>query len=105
MLKARSRLSRDEFPKTGPTRVFRGATLSMRVHKAETTKVAVVISKKTIKKAHERHILKRRIYAIVKEYMSVISACSIIIFPSGNAMLLNHKSLKQEVEGLIKQVK
>lgn len=52
--------------------------------------------------AHERHAVKRRIYAVFEDFIKKIPTASYIIFPNKGALIASQKLIKTDIEGLFK---
>ncbi|MBX4198062.1 ribonuclease P protein component [Candidatus Parcubacteria bacterium] len=77
-------------------------SLRLAVIPASSTKMAVVVPKKVQAKAHDRNLLRRRIYAIVRQYRDNLpQGFGGLIFAKPQASHLNHSDLQAEVRGLL----
>lgn len=103
MLRAISRLSREEFPKGSSPKVIRADLLTIRFYKGAFTKVSVVISKKTLPMAHDRHVIKRRIYSLFEGILKAAPTGSYVIFPNKGILTAKHKQIKAEIEQVVTQ--
>lgn len=101
MLRAVSRLSREEFPKGSSPTTHRGDLLTIRAYKGTLTKVSVVISKKTLSMAHERHVIKRRIYSLFKDILHTIPKGSYVVFPNKGILKAKQKQIKAEIDSMV----
>lgn len=124
MVPKSSRISRAEFPSHNQkATVVRGEYCTVRIYsptheskdiepnsskkriKEQTAKIAVVISKKTIKKAHERHVIKRRIVAIFWEILHSHSkkdqGNTYVIYPHKEIFKKKFSQIKKELNSLI----
>ncbi len=101
MLRAISRLSREEFPRESSPKVIRGELLTIRLYKGTSTKVSVVISKKTLPMAHERHTVKRRIYSLFKHALPTLPTGSYVVFPNKGILNVKYKQIMAEIERVV----
>lgn len=86
-------------------KVFRSPSVSLRIGKLgthEKTQVAVVVSKKTAKKAVERHRIKRRLYSIIQKHLPSLPPASIIIIANKGGQW-SHEALATEVGQVLGQ--
>lgn len=114
MLQKRDRLTRDEVAHLGPNaRRVRAASLSLRYlpapgtapgHKAR-SKFGVVVSKKVAKSAVGRHLLRRRLYAAIREKRSVLPfAVHGMLIASPHSAGCSWHEIAAEVEQLFRRV-
>lgn len=100
------RLSRrlfDELHRTG-TRV-RGPTLTLLYTHAPQAGYAVVVSKKTARKAHMRRLVRRRVYHALMECAPALEASRhIAVFVSPAGATLPYHALRDELGELIKRI-
>ena len=74
-----------------------------RKNEEEGLKIAVIIPKKTVKLATERNKIKRKIYSIINEVIKNSKNPKKIIEKNINiAIVVNKKSVKEEVSNLVK---
>lgn len=100
MLSKKARLSRDEFPTQRATKRHPlpwGAVLR---YPHDNFKASVVVSKKTLKKAHERNRLKRRVYAAL-EALTPRVPMKVVILPRSEALTLPLDTLKADLERVL----
>lgn len=106
MLKKKQRLSRSEFTnllKRGKR--LHGDHFSLLYTPAEETKCGLVVSKKIAKKAVERNKLRRKIYAVFGENLTVLPHLHCVLLTRPAITTLSHEELKREIETLIKTIK
>ena len=67
------------------------------------SKFSVVVSKKILKQATKRNLIKRRVYSVVREYKKIkdISSGIYVFFCKKDVGLLTYKEITQEVLGLL----
>ena len=66
---------------------------------------SIVISKKVLKTATDRNLLKRRVYSILRGFLSKITpAVSIVFYPKKGIETVLYSDLKKEIEGFLKGV-
>lgn len=100
MLSRKLRLSRAQFAPALAGKRAISAHFSVTIRKTEHSGgCAAVISKKTAKKAVERHLLKRRILAAVKPWCS--PEYSVVVFARAGSPTLSYKDLTHELHTLI----
>lgn len=101
MLPRNKRIQKKDFP--APKRQgFRvhSPLFSMTVYKNdESTRVSVVVSKKTAKTAVVRNKIRRRMYEAMKPFMDRITKTSlIVIYPKKEVSTIRFNVLKKEIE-------
>ncbi|TSC84532.1 MAG: hypothetical protein G01um101417_197 [Parcubacteria group bacterium Gr01-1014_17] len=98
MFKKNNRITTAEFKQLGrPLRVFHTVFFSVRVHKivGEGKKFAVVVSKKVVPTAVGRNLIKRRLYALLQEYIvSVPPSTAMVVFVKKEAAKASFQELK-----------
>lgn len=80
-------------------------TLKQKSDKITETRAVVVISKKTLKSAVRRNLVRRRIYAILEKEISKLKDKYDIVFivSSSEILSLSHEDLVTVITGLIKE--
>lgn len=99
MLPQAKRLTRDDF--TQVTKGKRAITghFSLSYKQTPFSKGAVVVSKKVAKKATERHLLKRRVLAVVSKGLPPQTA--VIVYARAGSGTLSFSSIKTEITELL----
>lgn len=100
MLPKNQRFTREMFPRGKPLRRLSFSWGSIAVHPAPQTAVSVVISKKTLKKAHDRNRLRRRLYAAVGEALKGNTAnagAALVLFPRAEALFTPLPALTSDI--------
>jgi ribonuclease P protein component len=105
MLKKKNRLSRREFDhllKSG--RRVHGVHLSIMVAPSTTPlKCGVVVSKKTAKRATARNLLRRRVYAILGDYVGNHSGY-LAVFTKPSCTTFSYQELTDELTTLLARI-
>lgn len=103
MLPKKNRIPRAEFVSyTKGGRLFRGALLSVRVSHSPSHKWSVVVSKKTAKRASDRHRIKRRVYAALADIAIAHSELGGVCYPSFACLYVPFEEIKKEIEGFLR---
>jgi ribonuclease P protein component len=103
MLPRRRRLPRAGFSPTILNTRVSAAHLSLTYKKTPTLAgMAVIVSKKTVRLSVARHLLKRRIHAILRPWSNSNLAC--VVYARAGADTLPFSLLKQELEGLLQRI-
>jgi ribonuclease P protein component len=97
MLPKSKRLTKEDFTATRPKIVFRGELFDIAVVSLPSQKFGCVISKKTLKKAVERNLVKRRIFAILETINLEVNS-SFIIYPKKTSLTAPYSHLKNTLE-------
>lgn len=104
MLPKKHRIQRSDFDTFfKKSRPYHGTSLTMRIGEASSdtpTQASVVISKKVIKGAVMRHIVKRRIYSILRPYIQTLPPSSIIVIAKKGGDW-GFSNLENEIQSLI----
>ncbi|HCC05560.1 TPA: ribonuclease P protein component [Patescibacteria group bacterium] len=106
MLKKKQRLSRADFTnllKKGKR--LHSPYFSLLYMGAQETKCGLVVGKKIAKKATMRNKVRRQIYAIFGENLTVLSKVHCALLTRPNITSLTYFELKMEIEKLIKNLK
>jgi len=90
------RITSREFKGTKTRLHYRGAFFDVSIAPGETTKFAVIISKKRIKRAVDRNKAKRRVYALLKD-IHTKAAHFVFIYPNKNLPQAPHQTLVEEI--------
>jgi ribonuclease P protein component len=91
------RIKANDFKGLKTRLAYRGAFFDVSTAPAESTKFAVIISKKRIKRAVDRNRAKRKIYALIGEGL-VASPSLIFIYPTKNALTASRPNLIAEIQ-------
>lgn len=109
MLPRNNRISKKDFPSSQRQgfRVFSPFFSAVFYQTtAKTSRVAVVVSKKTAKTAVERNTLRRRFYDLVGLYFKNVSApTTVVLYPKIDAKKTHFLTIKSEIEKAFKQAK
>lgn len=99
MLPQKARLSREEFPKKRATQRHSLPWGAVLLYPNNQFKASVVVSKKTLKKAHERNRLKRRVYAALSALSkdTVVIKVNVVVLPRAEALTLPLDTLKADL--------
>ena len=100
MVKKKQKLSRNDFSsllKQGKR--VHGSLFSLTYSKAQNVKVGVVVSKKVARKAVERNLLRRRVYAVLEKKIQdgVLSNVHLAVLPVLCAVLPRLRRLKMSL--------
>ena len=103
MLPRHSRLTRKGFAGFAPRRRASGAHISLSFAPARhgAAGCAVIVSKKTARRAVDRVLLKRRLKSIVRAWCSPEYA--FVVYARAGILALSYAELKKELEGLLRQ--
>ncbi|XKT74635.1 MAG: ribonuclease P protein component [Patescibacteria group bacterium UBA2163] len=101
MLSKKARLSRDDFPKKRATKRYPLSWGAVLVYPHNHFKAAVVVSKKTLKKAHERNRLKRRVYAALESLSTEVLLVKVVVLPRSEALTVPLGALKTDLEHVL----
>lgn len=104
MLAKKQRLSRREFDhllKKG--RRIHGTHLSLLYYPTQSSKYAVVVSKKTAKRANARNLLRRRVYAILQPHTTTCVGY-LAVFTKPSCTTLSYQQLKDELTTLLARI-
>ncbi len=99
MLPRRSRLTRAAFSNTGKEMRAVSPHFSVSIRETETTGIAAIISKKVEKTSVGRHLLKRRMMGVAREWCATPHA--VMIYARTGAGSLPYAELKKELHALL----
>jgi len=102
MLPRRLRLSRDHFTDAGRGEKAQSTHFSVVWKAAASGGCAAVVSKKVAKRSVDRHLLKRRMLAVLKPWCS--SKRSLIVYARSGSPSLSYKVLNEELSSLLSRV-
>jgi ribonuclease P protein component len=100
MLPKSKKLNKDDFKNNKLKVFFRGDICDvafLQVYTSEVSKYACVISKKTINKAVNRNLIKRRFFSIINGENRT-SSLSFVIYPKKQSLTAPYSHLKKEIE-------
>lgn len=97
MLPKSERFTKKDFIGSRPKVFFRGELLDIAVISFSKQKFACVISKKTLKRAIDRNLVKRRIFSIVKD-LPVYHTYSFVFYPKKTSLLATYSQLLREIK-------
>lgn len=97
MLPKSKRFTKEDFSITRPKIFFRGELFDCAYVTLPTQKFACVIAKKTLKKAVERNLVKRRIMSVV-ETIGLSTTYSIIVYPKKNSLITPYSQLEEQIK-------
>ena len=95
MLSKKQRFSRDAFPKKRPERRLHFSWGVVSLYKSFLPRASVVVSKKVLRKAHERNRLKRRIYEAVQK---AAPPYSLVVYPRAEARTVAFTTLVEDLK-------
>ena len=99
MVPRTKRLSRADFTSVAKGKRAVSAHFSLTYRITQESKVAVVVSKKIAKKATQRHLLKRRVLAVVRDILP--PATSIIVYARKESVALPYSHIQKEMKELL----
>lgn len=102
MLPKSLRLTRQTFPDTRGMKRVTSAHFSISYGDSTSGGVAVVISKKVARLAVSRHLLKRRVLAVLRPYVSPKRI--LVVHTRAGAASLSFPELKEELLSLVTQI-
>ncbi len=97
MLPKSKRLTKEDFNEKRPKVFFRGELFDVAGVTLQTQKVACVTSKKTLKRAVDRNLIKRRIFSILIT-IKPPSPYSFIFYPKKNSQTAPFRLLQEEIQ-------
>lgn len=97
MLKKSARFTRDSFPKKRASKRHHTSWGAVSLYPLPYLRASVVVSKKVLRKAHDRNRLKRRIYNALKVATGGDTQQGIIVFPRKEALTLPFKTLTDDL--------
>ena len=102
MLSKKHRITTREFKQLGrPLRLWNGPLFNIRFHSTEARapKFVVVVSKKVSASAVRRNILKRRLFSILRAFISRVQQnLAVVIFVKKEAVGASFQALKAAIE-------
>jgi len=114
MLPARNRISKQLLPAVlKQNKAFRADYLTLRLHLhhqgdldwGKPAKLAVIINNKTLPRSVDRHLVKRRLHAILEPLWAKLgNNLDLIIQVTKNPLKLSFRELENEVLGLLKNI-
>ncbi len=96
MLPKSERFTKQDFVGNRPKVFFRGELFDVALVRLTTQKFSCVTSKKTLKRAVDRNLIKRRIFTIIKE-LQLKSGNSFIFYPKKNSQTTPYSHLREEI--------
>lgn len=100
MLPRKNRLQRPDFTLLASGKRFSTEHFSCTQKDSDTLKVAIVVSKKTAKKSPDRHLLKRRVSAVLEQNPPPPGLYN--IFARKGSQLLSYQEIKTEISTLLR---
>ncbi len=97
MLPKSQRFTKEDFEGKRPKVFFRSELLDIAALTLSTQKFACVTSKKTLKRAVDRNLVKRRIFSIVQE-IPYSFTYSLIFYPKKSAPSTPYSQLREEIK-------
>jgi len=97
MLPKSKRFTKEDFQGKRPKVFFRSDILDIAGVTLLTQKYACVTSKKTLKRAVDRNLIKRRIFSVIQE-ISPSFEYSLIFYPKKSAPTLPYSQLRKEIQ-------
>jgi len=103
MLPKNERLSRLSFPQKRPTKRYSLPWGSLSLYESSDFRASVVVSKKVLKKAHERNRLKRRIYSALEELQKESShKIMLVVYPRAEALTLPLRHIVKDLQSALR---
>lgn len=99
MLPKVKRLARADFTKVQKGKRAVTGHFSLSYHPSATSKAAVIVSKKVAKKATERHLLKRRVLALLSKALPPNT--TLVVYARAKSQTLTFSQLREEVQDLL----
>lgn len=96
MLPKSQRLTKEDFKGLRPKVFFRGELFDIGYIPGETKKFACVIAKKTLSKAVDRNLIKRRIMECLQE-VNPSKPYSFVIYPKKISLSTSYQQLHKEI--------
>ncbi|MBU6321183.1 MAG: ribonuclease P protein component [Patescibacteria group bacterium] len=100
MFPRRERLPRAAFPPGGGARRLSSEHISA-ITAPQGRGIAVVISKKTLRRAVDRHLLKRRILGALRRPPALKRPSALVLYPRASALTLAPAELRAELAALL----
>lgn len=111
MLPTKNRIGKGFLPDIlRQSRPFNSAYFVLRVHlrgeeEVPYPRIAIVISKKVAKRAVDRHLIKRRISAILERLVKQLKISDLVFLVQKNTLELSTEDLEKELLGPLKEAK
>lgn len=96
MLPKSERLTKEDFKGLRPKVFFRGELLDIAYIPSKSQKFACVVSKKTLQRAVDRNLIKRRVYECIAE-IAVVQPYYFILYPKKIALSTPYSQLYKEI--------
>jgi ribonuclease P protein component len=97
MLPKKERFTKEDFEGKRPKVFFRSELVDIAALTFTTQKFACVTSKKTLKRAVDRNLIKRRIFSIVQEIPHAFTY-SFIFYPKKSSPTVPYSQLREEIK-------
>lgn len=97
MLPKSGRFTKEDFTGKRPKVFFRGELLDIAEISLSSQKFACVTSKKTLKRAVDRNLIKRRVFSLVQE-LSPSFAKSLVFYPKKGSVTAPYSQLHKEIK-------
>jgi ribonuclease P protein component len=97
MLPKSKRLTKEDFNEKRPKVFFRGELFDVAVVTLTTQKVACVTAKKTLKRAVDRNLIKRRLLSIIAT-TKLPTPYSFVFYPKKNSQTAPFLRLQEEIK-------
>ncbi|MEK7601876.1 MAG: ribonuclease P protein component [Patescibacteria group bacterium] len=103
MLPKRKRLSRAAFKTLGPSKRLTSEHFSVSVHDTGSGRASAVVSKKVAKRSVDRHLLKRRMLAVITKHL--LPHHSYVVYAKLGSERLPYNSLSKELSELLTKLR
>lgn len=97
MLSKKKRFTKEDFEGKRPKVFFRSEIFDIAALTLTTQKFACVTSKKTLKRAVDRNLIKRRIFSVIQE-ISPSFEYSLVFYPKKSSPTLPYSQLREEIQ-------
>jgi ribonuclease P protein component len=97
MLPKSERFTKEDFQGKRPKVFFRSELFDVAALTLPSQKFACVTAKKTLKRAVDRNLIKRRIFSAIQE-ISPISTYSLVFYPKKGSVTVPFKQLHDEIK-------
>ncbi|HEC33030.1 MAG TPA: ribonuclease P protein component [Candidatus Kaiserbacteria bacterium] len=109
MIPSKYRLRRGKKQKSAPNgRFFSSDTVSISMssttNNSSNSKFTVVVSKKIIKTAVARNLLKRRVYSVISHHLFNIKPGVYMVYIKKEAKSATYKKLKEDIGNVFKKI-
>jgi ribonuclease P protein component len=99
MLPKSKRLTTKDFSGLKTRIIFRGTYVDVATFPSETTRFACVVSKKRVKRAVDRNVIRRKVYSTLHK-ITLKKSHFVIIYPKQNVLSSSHINLEKEISSV-----